>query len=264
MVTNNDTNSNISDQIEKDMCIVFRIVGVCLGIPKQTFKWNYRSNSNESIFYDKITPLEFYNIMVKPIFHLEDKVSLISDPRAGNEFGRLYTVDWVGNVIEGSKIACNNQPIEVLLEACKQSIAILDEPVWYSCAVEQRFSNELGFEDLKIHNIESIFGTDTSIPMTKSERILYHDSYPMHAMVLTGFHEENNEVTRWCVENSWGKHSNMNTNGYLVMTTEWFKEYVFEVIVDKKLLPKNVLDVFNQEPIILPVWDILGSHLLVN
>jgi len=74
MVTNNDTNSNICDQIEKDMCIVFRIVGVCLGIPNQTFKWYYRISANEPLLYQSFTPLEFYNTMVRPIFHLEDKV----------------------------------------------------------------------------------------------------------------------------------------------------------------------------------------------
>jgi len=74
MVTNNDTNSNISDQIEKDMCIVFRIVGVCLGIPNQTFKWQYRLNEYEPICNRDFTPLEFYNTMVEPIFHIEDKV----------------------------------------------------------------------------------------------------------------------------------------------------------------------------------------------
>lgn len=260
MVTNNDTNSNISDQIEKYMCIIFRIVGVCLGIPKQTFKWYYRKSANDPLLYRNFTPLEFYNIMVRPVFHLEDKVSLISDPRANHELGRLYTLDLIGNVEEGSKIARNNQPIEVLLEACKQSIATLGEPVWYSCEVNQRFSNEHGFEDLKIHNMESIFGTDISIPMTKSERVLYHDSCPTHAMVLTGFHEENGEVTKWCVENSWGER-NVNTNGYIMMTTEWFKEYVFEIVVDKSLLSKCVMDVFSQEPIVLPVWDKLGSHI---
>jgi bleomycin hydrolase len=81
---------------------------------------------------------------------------LISDPRANNEFGRLYTLDLVGNVTEGSKIARNNQPIEVLLEACKQSIARLGEPVWYSCEVNQRFSNELGLEDLKLYAVPTV------------------------------------------------------------------------------------------------------------
>lgn len=49
-----------------------------------------------------------------------------------------------------------------------------------------------------------------------------------------------------------------------MMTAEWFKEYVFEVIVDKKLLPKHVMDVFDQEMIKLPIWDQLGSYLFVK
>lgn len=73
---------------------------------------------------------------------------------------------------------------------------------------------------------------------------------------------QNDEIVRWRVENSWGKST--NTNGYIMMTTEWFKEYVFEVVVDKKLLPRYVLDVFHQKPIILPLWDQLGAYSLVK
>lgn len=81
---------------------------------------------------------------------------MISDPRPDNAFGKLYTIDLIGNVVEGSKIIHNNQPIEVLLEACKQSIATLDEPVWYSCEVDQRFSDELGIEDLKMYAVPTV------------------------------------------------------------------------------------------------------------
>lgn len=48
----------------------------------------------------------------------------------------------------------NNQPIEVLMEACKLSISQLSEPVWYSCEVNQRFSSELGIEDLKMYVVD--------------------------------------------------------------------------------------------------------------
>lgn len=43
------------------------------------------------------------------------------------------------------------------------------------------------------------------------------------------------------------------------MTTEWFKEFSFEVVVDKKFVPQDVLDVFKQEPIVLPAWDPMGT-----
>lgn len=43
--------------------------------------------------------------------------------------------------------------------------------------------------------------------------------------------------------------------GYLCMTDEWFSEYVYEVVVDKKHVPEEVLAVLEQEPIVLPAWD---------
>lgn len=39
---------------------------------------------------------------------------------------------------------------------------------------------------MRRQNIQSVFGVDISLSMTKGERILYRDSSPTHAMVLTG------------------------------------------------------------------------------
>ena len=36
------------------------------------------------------------------------------------------------------------------------------------------------------------------------------------------------------------------------MTDEWFSEYVYEVVVDKRLVTAEVLDVMEQEPVVLP------------
>ena len=43
------------------------------------------------------------------------------------------------------------------------------------------------------------------------------------------------------------------------MTDEWFSEYVYEVVVDKRLVTAEVLDVMQQEPVVLPPWDPMGS-----
>lgn len=43
------------------------------------------------------------------------------------------------------------------------------------------------------------------------------------------------------------------------MTADWFNEFTFEVVVDKKYVPQEILDVFNQEPIVLPAWDPMGT-----
>lgn len=68
---------------------------------------------------------------------------------------------------------------------------------------------------------------------------------------------KNGVPNKWRIENSWGDEN--GEKGYLMMTTEWFKEFVFEVVVDKSLLSEEVLSVFQQEPEVLPIWDPMGT-----
>ena len=43
------------------------------------------------------------------------------------------------------------------------------------------------------------------------------------------------------------------------MTDEWFSEYVYEVVVDKKYVSAEVLEVMEQAAIVLPAWDPMGA-----
>jgi bleomycin hydrolase len=69
--------------------------------------------------------------------------------------------------------------------------------------------------------------------------------------------QDTKEVTKWRIENSWGEER--SEKGYLVMSTEWFREFVFEVVVDKSVCPDEVLAVFKEEPVVLPAWDPMGA-----
>ena len=44
-----------------------------------------------------------------------------------------------------------------------------------------------------------------------------------------------------------------------MMTDECFSEYVYEVVVIKRLVTAEVLDVLKQEPVVLPPWDPIES-----
>ena len=55
------------------------------------------------------------------------------------------------------------------------------------------------------------------------------------------------------VENSWGASSGFH--GTLIMTDEWFNEYMFRLVVDKKYIPANILKVLDEKPTMLPAWD---------
>lgn len=152
------------------MEIVYRIVGICMGIPPVTFEWNYYDKSKSFNTIGPITPLDFYEKHVKPLFDVTEKVCsftefiiiltilnyfytqvcLISDPRPNNRYGQLYTLDMLNNMAAGRKVLYNNQPIEVLIKAAQESIVNRGEPVWYGCQVSKRFSDKLGLEDLKM------------------------------------------------------------------------------------------------------------------
>ncbi|XP_015371568.1 PREDICTED: bleomycin hydrolase [Diuraphis noxia] len=257
LVSDNATDNEIKTKIEEQMEVIYRIVGICMGIPPATFEWQYYDKSKVFNTVGPITPLDFYLTHVRPVFDVVEKVCLISDPRPNNQYGKLYTLDMLNNMAGGRKVLYNNQPIEVLIKAAQDSIVNNGEPVWYGCQVSKRFSDKLGLEDLKIHDYQLVFGTDVSIPMTKAQRMLYGESAMTHAMVLTGVNVDNGNATKWRVENSWGEER--GDKGYLMMTTDWFKEYVFEVVVDKSLLSEEVLSVFQQEPQVLPIWDPMGT-----
>ena len=63
--------------------------------------------------------------------------------------------------------------------------------------------------------------------------------------------------TKWKIENSWGTKS--GNQGYMMMTDEWFDEYTYEVVIDKKYLNKRLLKYLHMEPVALAPWDPMGA-----
>ncbi len=53
-----------------------------------------------------------------------------------------------------------------------------------------------------------------------------------------------------------------NEKDYTVMSTDWFKEFVYQVVVDKSLCPAEILNVMDEDPIVLPAWDPMGALVL--
>ena len=72
---------------------------------------------------------------------------------------------------------------------------------------------------------------------------------------------QDDKLTKLRVENSWG--DDRHEKGYLVMTSDWFREFVFEVVVDKSVLPAAVTEAIRasekEEPTVLPAWDPMGA-----
>ncbi|XP_031833879.1 bleomycin hydrolase isoform X2 [Nomia melanderi] len=257
MVFNGSSDKELEDQILEQMVVIYRIIGICLGIPSETITWEYYNKSKNYNCIGPITPVEFYEKYVKPCYNVNDKVCLVTDPRPSNPYRKLYTIDYLGNVVGGKPTLYNNQPPALLMELSAESIK-QNEPVWFGCDVNKRIIGKQGIDDIKAYDFELMFGTDIEVNLTKADRLLYGDSMMVHAMAFTAVSIDNdNKIKKFRVENSWG--DDQGQKGYQLLTAEWFHEYVFEVVIDKKLVPADILDVFKQEPIILPAWDPMGT-----
>ena len=93
-----------------------------------------------------------------------------------------------------------------------------------------------------------------SFSMDKKQRIQTFASGSSHAMTLCAVDlDKNGKPKKWLVENSWG--NNAAWQGHLIITDEWFNEYMFRLVVERKYISSKILDILNQVPIILPPWD---------
>lgn len=50
-----------------------------------------------------------------------------------------------------------------------------------------------------------------------------------------------------------GKHQRIQRPSHY--DGQWFDEYMFRVVAEKKYVPAKVLDILKQKPIRLPAWD---------
>jgi len=76
LVSDHATDNEIKIKIEEQMEIVYRIIGICFGIPPTTFEWHYYDKSKQFHTVGPISPLDFYEKHVKPVFDVTEKVVL--------------------------------------------------------------------------------------------------------------------------------------------------------------------------------------------
>ncbi len=239
-------------QKEKMLEVVYQMLVVSLGTPPKTFQWQTRNKEKELIRFDSMSPQEFYQEALG--INLRDYLCLINAPMSDKKFNEVYTIDYLGNVVEGAIIKYINLEIDLLKKFAVASIQN-DEPVWFGCDVGKHFHRNLGVMDMELFDFELFYGT--AFGLDKGGRLEYGDSMMTHAMLFTGVNLENNKSTKWRVENSWGEKS--GKKGYDLMTDSWFDEYLYEIVINKKYLPSEILKTAKRSPVSLPPWDPMGA-----
>ena len=242
-----------SGALKKDMMeIIYNLLAMFLGQPPDVINWSTRNKNNKHIVISDTTPIDF--LKKYGDINIKDKVCLIHAPMNNKKFNTMYTVEYLGNVVEGKMIKYLNTDIKELKNSAMNSIKN-NEAVWFGCDVGKRFSRDMGVLDMGIYDYENVF--QTSFNMNKQARLEYGDSEMTHAMLLTGVDIKKRNSTKWKIENSWGTKS--GNQGYMMMTDEWFDEYTYEVVIDKKYLNKKLLKYLDMEPVVLAPWDPMGA-----
>lgn len=240
---------------------IYGLLSKFLGTPPSNFDWEYTSKEGYQVTKG-LTPKTFYKDHVP--FNVNDYYCLINDPRSNHPYHQLYTVKYLGNVVEGFQVRYLNLPIERLKETTMQSIKD-GSPVWFGCDVGKEHLKSECVMDLDLLAYQHPLNTEFTL--NKAERLEYKQSLMTHAMVFSGCNivSENNsvcgnqdKVNRWEVENSWAEKG--PAKGYYMMTDDWFSEYVYEVLINKKYLNKQELDIIQKEKYtVLPPWDPMGA-----
>lgn len=239
---------------EEYMKKIYDVLSISLGTPPEKFDFEVRNEDEEFISDKNLTPQEFLKKHVE--VNLDDYISLINAPTKDKPYFKSYTVDFLGNVMELDKVRYVNVPVEVMKDGILKQLKD-GEPVWFGCDVAQFFYRKGANLDLSTLKIFDLLNVEYDL--SKEERLDYKESLMTHAMVFVGcdYDEENKKINRYKVENSWGKDA--GDRGYLVMSDEWFDEYMYQALINKKYLDENVIKAYSEEPIHLKPWDPMGS-----
>ena len=247
---------------EKAVKEVYMLLVKCFGKPPNNFDWEYMDKKEKYQIKKDLSPEKFMKLVKND---LSDYVYLINDPR--NEYGCNYSVEHLNNMEEGNKIKYLNVEMEIIKSLVKKSIDN-NEGVYFACDVGKYLLGKENLMDTEIYKMDELL--EMNFNLTKKEKLMYYDTQPTHAMVITGYNKIGKEINRWQIENSWGdgeanienicKNSGNDYKGYYSMTDKWMDEYVFEVGINKKYVTNEIKKKWNENiKYVYPLWDPFGT-----
>lgn len=240
-------------QLEKSktamLAEIYRMLALTLGVPPTEFTWTQYDSKGNPVKTATYTPQSFLAEYGDPELVGGGYVMLMNDP--SREYYKCYEIDYDRHVYDGHNWCYVNLPVE---EIKQMAIASLRDGtmMYFSCDVGKFIDRERGTLDVHNYNYDALFGT--TFGMDKKQRIQTFASGSSHAMTLMAVDlDASDRPTKWMVENSWGPTS--GHKGHLIMTDEWFDEYMFRLVVERRFATPRVLEILRQKPVRLPAWD---------
>jgi len=231
---------------------VYKMLVLNLGRPPAEFQWRFEDANSVVSQIRTYTPKSFYTEFVD--VDIRQYVDIFNDP--SKEYGKHYSINLTRNIRDGEDAHFANVKMQTLKDIAVKAV-LDDEPTWFACDVGKDQSREHGIMAMDMFDYDSIYLTDMA--MTKAQRSLFRESVPNHAMVFIGVDMQKDKPAKWLVENSWGDEK--GSKGLWTLYDSWFDTNVYSIIVKKKYVPQQILDIYKQPPIKLPPWDPIYSFV---
>ena len=229
------------------LATIYRMLALTFGEPPAQFTWQQKDAKGEIVETATYTPMEFYEKFAKTDF--SKYYMVMNDPT--REYYKVYEIQYDRHVYDGQNWRYLNLPMEEIAPMCIASIKD-STMMYFSCDVGKFLNRDNGLMDMNNYDYESLMGT--TFGMDKKQRVATFASGSSHAMTLCAVDlDKDGKPLKWMVENSWGP--NYGWQGNLIMTNDWFNEYMFRVVLEEKYIPANILKMMDQQPIMLPAWD---------
>lgn len=241
----------LTDLKEKTLHSLYRLLVASFGLPPKSFSFEYVDKDKNYHLVENMTPKSFYETYVGN--DLNDYVSIIHSPTEDKPYYQTYGIAYLGNVVEGKPIRHLNLPMDEIKTLILKQMD--DEVVWFGCDVAYFGNRDKGVWDNERYDYDTILQMDLSI--SKADMLDYAHSRMNHAMVLTGVSIQDNQTSKWKIENSWGDKN--GDKGYYLASDSWFNQFVYQAVINKKYFNDKQLKALESKPILLKPWDPMGA-----
>ncbi len=242
MVAEKKTAKAINARKTEMLGTIYHILTLSLGTPVKQFTYAFKDASGREVGRPKTyTPKEFYDATVGAPLN-GTFIMAMNDPR--RPYYKTFEVEYDRHTYDGHNWVYLNLPMD---EIAKLAIASLKDStkMYSSYDVGKQLDRSRGYLALDNYDYGTLFGT--TFPMNKADRISTFDSGSTHAMTLSAVDlDEQGNPKKWKVENSWGPTNGQA--GCMIMTNDWFNEYMFRLVVDKKYCSEDILKAAQQKP----------------
>ena len=246
---NGADHATLEEAKEAMVAAVYKAECIAFGEPVKTFDFEYRNAKGEYHADYGLTPQEFYD---KYVGHdLEAYVTVMNSPTEKMELGKYYVFH---NMCcqAGMDLHALNLTVDEMEELVLAQLRDGD-PVWFGCDAGAFGDRKMGVWDPDSFEYEKLLGGLDWI-MEKKDRLDHKQSSATHAMILVGVNlDKDGKPNRWKIENSWGK--DVGKDGYFVASEKYFREYVYEAIINRKYLSPAQQALLDTEPIRLEPWE---------